>query len=348
MQFYYTIRKVKKKSLSVCIPVYDSEAYLEECLKSVADQTFTDYEVIVVNDGSSGVDASGNNCKKIIKLVKKKYNLSVNYIVHSENKGLLEARRTAVYEAKGDYICLLDSDDKLPPNALEELYNVAKATDADIVHGKGRLFINKEQTECVDVKEEELRRIWKEKTEKIQKIFFGTLENEAIFNSYLVDKNHCGFLWGKLIKREVYLEAFNNIPPMFCTMAEDFIQYFWLTYFAKKYVGIDKEVYYYCDNTGVTSNRVINNLDKWNQVCSVSSVFTALYTTLEERNIELTERQTERLTEICYYYVANNLGQLQNAVVTELKDAAYDILCDYWGANLVSKVENRLAELKNK
>ena len=339
---------MRKKSVSVCIPVYESEAFLEECLKSVASQTFTDYEVIVVNDGSCGVDDSGDDCKKILKKVKKNYHLSVNYIAHDENKGLLEARRTAIYEAKGDYILILDSDDKLPPNAIEDLYNAAIENDADIVHGSGSLFISEQNKGSnITIDENVLQKMLDNKSQKIKKVYLGTLEGQDIFDGYLDKKNHCGFLWGKLFKRELYLDAFNEIPPMFCTMAEDFIQYFWLTYFAKKYVGIDKVVYNYCDNTGVSSNRVINNLDKWQQVCSVSSVFTTLYTSLDEKENRLDEKYMKRITELCYYYVGNNLGQLEHTVVSELKDAAYDILCDYWGKDLVVRVEDKLTEIKN-
>lgn len=327
--------------------MFGTEQYLEQCLSSVKDQTYTDYEVIVVNDGSTGVDSQGNCCKKIIKNIKKKYKLPINYIEHSENKGLLEARRTAIYAATGDYIFNLDSDDKLPPDALENLYNVAVETGADIVHGKGELFSAGDVEIPVDVKEEEVLKAKEHKLKKITNVYMGEISGSDIFNGYLVEKNHCGFLWGKLYKRELYLEAFDKIPPMFCTMAEDVIQYFWLTYFAKKYVGINKCVYEYCDNTGVTSNKTIDNLEKWEQVCSVASVFTAIYTSLEELNVELEEKQRDRISKLCCYYVGNNLQQLNGTVVPELKNDAYNILCDYWGASFVSKIEAILKEKEN-
>lgn len=331
-----------KKSISVCIPVFGSEPYLEACLKSVAEQTFRDYEVIVVNDGSSGTDADGNNCKKIIKNCKKKYKLPVNYIQHSKNKGLLEARRTAVYAAKGDYIFNLDSDDRLPPDALSVLYRIATETGADIIHGKGKLFAADGNEQKVEISREVLESIRKDKSEKIEKVYLGTIESSYILDSYLVKHNHCGFLWGKLFSRELYLEAFDKIPPMFCTMAEDVIQYFWITYFGKKYVGIEDCVYYYCDDTGVTSRKVIDNLDKWEQVCSVASVFTAFYTSLGEYNIELKEAQKNSMSLLCCNYVVNNLMQLRQTVIPELKEEAYNILCDYWGKGLVSRIELKL------
>ena len=333
-----------RKKVSVCIPVFGSEPYLEACLKSVKEQTFTDYEVIVVNDGSSGTDADGNCCKKIVKNCKKKYKLPVNYIEHSENKGLLEARRTAVYAATGDYIFNLDSDDKLPPDALAVLYKAAAESGADIVHGKGELFVNSHEQSCVEHEKENLIKIREEKQKKISSVFLGLMNDKEIFDSYLVKKNHCGFLWGKLYKRELYLEAFDKIPPMFCTMAEDVIQYFWLTYYAKKYVGILENVYFYCDNTGISSFKIIDNLDRWEQVCSVASVFTALYTSIDEYNIRLTEEEKKSISNLCCYYVANNLRQLKESVVPELYDEAYEILCDYWGKEFVSRIETILNE----
>ena len=331
---------MKNKKVSICIPIFYSEPYLEECLRSVALQSFKDFEVIVVNDGSKGIDSNGNSCKKIVKNAMKEYKIDITYIEHNENKGLLEARRTAIYEAKGDYILNLDSDDKLYPECLEVLVCKANSENADIVQGKASLF-NQNQNERASLPEGKLKNARNKKLEKITNVYLGNLENQEILDGYLVSNNHSGFLWGKLFKRELYLEAFDKIQPMFCTLAEDVIQYFWLCYFAKKYVGIDKCIYYYCDDTGVTSNKVIDSLNSWEHVCSVASVFSSIYTNLQEGKINLSEAQLERLGELCCSYVANNLDQLNGAVVSELKEEAYNMLCDYWGEDFVHTIEKQ-------
>ena len=335
-----------ERKVSVCVPVFRSESYLGDCLKSLGEQTFNDFEVIIVNDGSDGTDSEGNCCKKIVKIAKKKWKFPINYIEHKKNKGLLEARRTAVYAARGDYIFNLDSDDKLPSNGLELLYRAALESGADIVHGEGDLFFVEDGEYNSSISEDRLKKAREERLKKITNVYPGIIENNDILNSYLVENTHCGFLWGKLFKKELYLEAFDKIPSMFCTLAEDVIQYFWIAYFAKKYFGIKDCVYYYCDSTGITGNSVIDNLDKWEQICSVSSVFTGIYTSLEESNIKLEKSQRENISLLCCKYAANNLMELKYRVVPELHNDAYKILKDYWGEDFISKIEMKLKEEK--
>ena len=136
--------------ISICIPVYNSERLLKRCLLSAIAQDFDSFEIVIVNDGSPGKDEEGQDCRKIVKLVQKEGKklrkqmglpaVNINYYEHSKNLGLLEARRTAVENASGQYICILDSDDALLPSALKNLYEAAFSYGADIVQGKTELF----------------------------------------------------------------------------------------------------------------------------------------------------------------------------------------------------------------
>lgn len=93
---------------SIIIPVYNVEKYIDGCLKSVMNQTFKDYEVIVVNDGTK------DNSMDIVK----KYDVKV---IEQKNQGLSAARNTGVKHAKGDYLIFLDSDDSWNKDLLKEL-----------------------------------------------------------------------------------------------------------------------------------------------------------------------------------------------------------------------------------
>ncbi len=107
--------------ISVCIPLFESENYLHQCLMSVLLQNTDDFEVVIVNDASHGKDDKGQNAKKIISIAHKEAekirkasslkSVYVNYIEHDENRGLIEARRTLIYESRAQYITMLDSDD---------------------------------------------------------------------------------------------------------------------------------------------------------------------------------------------------------------------------------------------
>lgn len=111
--------------ISVIVPVYNTANYLEPCLRSVATQTFGNFEVIVVDDGST--DESN--------AVIQKYLNADNRIklISQENKGLSEARNTGLRNAHGRWVTFLDSDDAIAPNFLERTLVVAKATKCPVV-----------------------------------------------------------------------------------------------------------------------------------------------------------------------------------------------------------------------
>lgn len=101
---------MKKIKFSIIVPVYNTEKYLKRCLDSIKKQSFKDYEVIIVNDGST--DNSGD--------IIKKYPYKV---INQENLGLSMARNNGVKEARGDYVIFLDSDDYIEKDLLKEITN---------------------------------------------------------------------------------------------------------------------------------------------------------------------------------------------------------------------------------
>lgn len=114
-----------KPIFSVLIPVYNVEKYLELCFESVLCQSFTDYEIIAVDDGST--DGSGEICGRYAQ----KYG---NFkAVHKKNEGLISARRRAITEASGEYCVFLDSDDKLCENCLQKIYESIEQYKPDTV-----------------------------------------------------------------------------------------------------------------------------------------------------------------------------------------------------------------------
>lgn len=111
--------------ISVIVPVYRVEQYLPRCLDSIVAQTFTDWECILIDDGSP--DNSGVICDEYAKQD------SRFVVIHQENKGSAGARNTGLEKCSGKYIICVDSDDWVEPDYLEQLYGKAMATDADIV-----------------------------------------------------------------------------------------------------------------------------------------------------------------------------------------------------------------------
>lgn len=112
--------------ISLIIPIYNSEKYLADCLRSIQNQTLTDFEAILVNDGST--DRSAEICRQFCEQDARFRLISI------PNRGAAGARNVGLQEAKGDYIAFTDSDDWLEPDYLEYLWNGMQKTGADIFY----------------------------------------------------------------------------------------------------------------------------------------------------------------------------------------------------------------------
>lgn len=113
--------------ISVIIPVYNVQDYIEKCIDSLILQTFNDYEIIIVNDGSTD-----SSIDKIKNLVEKNDNI---YVIHKKNGGLSSARNEGLKYAQGEYVIFIDSDDYIEKDFLEKLYKEAKQYNLDIACG---------------------------------------------------------------------------------------------------------------------------------------------------------------------------------------------------------------------
>ena len=111
--------------VSVVIPVYNVEKYLRKCVESVIAQTYKDFNVILVDDGST--DNSGKICDELA------YTDNRIRVIHQENKGLGGARNTGIMECNTEYIFFLDSDDYINPKLIEKCVNAAEKNDCDMV-----------------------------------------------------------------------------------------------------------------------------------------------------------------------------------------------------------------------
>ena len=163
--------------ISVIIPIYKVEAYIERCARSLTEQTMTDVEYVFVDD------ASPDKSIEVLQGVIDQYPKADVIILHHEvNKGLPAARNTGLTVASGDYIFHCDSDDYLEPDALEKMYEAACKNEADIVYSDWYLTFEKKERymkqPAYDTVEDALR---------------GLLHGTMKYN-----------VWNKLVRRELY------------------------------------------------------------------------------------------------------------------------------------------------
>ena len=116
--------KLSKPFFSIIFPVYNVARYLEASLQSIFNQTFQDFEIIAINDGSS--DGSLEILERIAK------NQSRIKVISQKNGGLSDARNTGMQYVQGKYICFVDSDDLIYPNYLQDFFDVIEKTQAEI------------------------------------------------------------------------------------------------------------------------------------------------------------------------------------------------------------------------
>ena len=170
------------KKVSIIVPVYNVEKYLERCLEALVNQTLKDIEVIIVNDGSK------DGSKAIIDKYEKEYP-DIIKAFHTENGGASKARNYALQHVTGEYIGFVDSDDYIEENMYEKLYNKAIKENADIV--------------CCNyyrVKEEQ---------KKFNAKNFGNkkIDKDDVFNKNIYEANllfdEVPYLWNKIFKADI-------------------------------------------------------------------------------------------------------------------------------------------------
>lgn len=111
--------------ITVVLPIYNTEKYLDQCIASVTGQTYFNLEILLIDDGSP------DNCPQVCDAWAEKD--SRIRVIHKQNEGLGYARNTGIENARGEYICFFDSDDYIAPDTIEKAYEKLKETDAEVV-----------------------------------------------------------------------------------------------------------------------------------------------------------------------------------------------------------------------
>lgn len=206
---------MKKPLVSIIIPIYKVEPYLRRCLDSIENQTYTNLEIILVDDGSP--DA----CPQICDEYSARDSRIV--VVHKENGGLSDARNAGLDICSGEYISFVDSDDWVEKEYIETLINSALSQDVEIVIGNYDL-------------------IWEDRSETSEPFQNGTFEKKDVFFKIITAQTtHLGISWGKLYKKSVLNgERF----PVGKTQEDNYTSYKFI-YKANKISCVDIVLYHY-------------------------------------------------------------------------------------------------------
>ncbi len=205
------------KKVSIVIPVYNVEEYLEEAVSSAIHQTYRNLEIILVDDGST--DSSGRMCDAL----KEKDDRII--VLHDKNEGLSEARNRGIRIASGEYICFLDSDDYLDKTFVEKMLSCMEATGADLA----------------------ICPAWKiypdgTRTGPDPQSQYNELDTDEVYKLMFLNSGHIGlYTWNKMYKTSL----FTDIRFPYGKYFEDSGTTYKIVNLSKKNVFYQEPLYYY-------------------------------------------------------------------------------------------------------
>ncbi|MDR2672025.1 MAG: glycosyltransferase [Coriobacteriales bacterium] len=233
--------------VSIIIPVYNAQDFIENTIESVFNQTLQNIEIIVIND------ASIDNTPQIIERLSAA-DSRLKVVTYEQNNGAEYARKVGVEHAQGRYILFLDADDGLVRNACELLLAEIQKRPVDILHfgtevewhGEGvKHFATHMQRFVMPLNIE--------------------MQGMEITKAALERSEHSWSLWGKLLKTSLCKEAYRHIPMLRLPLGEDLLAYFFISYFSQTYRGFpDYQLYQYNYGLGGSNNQQVT-LDVFEQ-----------------------------------------------------------------------------------
>lgn len=302
--------------ISIIVPIYNVEKYLEKCLESILGQTFKDFELILVDDGSP--DNCGSICDRYLKLD------SRVKVIHKENGGLSSARNAGLDIAIGEYVGFVDSDDWIDTNMYEILYSMAKETDADIIQCKFKELYNENNINI-----------------KINTSKFKLIDKfEALNNLIDYGEMHVQMVvaWNKLYKKNLFDEIrFPNGK-----IHEDEFTTYKLLYKSKKVALIGNELYYYRQ----TPNSIMNAKFNKNRLDYLEALEESLIFFKKVNNEQLYNMTTIRYVDNLkkYYFKCEELLKDNKETLRKIKNSYNKAFKEYIYMNSFG-IKSNLMEL---
>ncbi|MDD6193888.1 MAG: glycosyltransferase family 2 protein [Lachnospiraceae bacterium] len=226
--------------VSVIVAIYNIEAYLRECVESICSQTYSDLQIILVDDGSS--DGSGEICDYYRNID------SRVVVIHKENGGLVSARKAGLRAAVGEYVWFVDGDDYVDRDMVESLLNQAKQYDADMVHSG---YYDDEKTNVR----------WSYAGGVME---MDPYQKETFIGEYILG-DHCKIspsIWSKLFRSNIARKAYSLVPDTL-SYGEDLLCLCAAVCFSHRiYIVNDAYYHYRKRETSITNRRNIYNIEE--------------------------------------------------------------------------------------
>ena len=261
--------------ISIIIPVYNIEDYVEKCILSIINQTYSKLEIILVDDGST--DASSEICDKFAKLDNR------IIVIHKEHEGLVKTRIAGMKIATGDFITVVDGDDWIDNEMCEVMLDISKKSGADVVDiGYWKEF----KTTSIEMPKNVVRGEYRRNT------FESFLYPYALRVGENMGISHS--IWGKLYKKKIYVEC-QRLVDAAVNIGEDLAFFYALLLRIDSYITEEVYLYHYRQR----ESSIIHNVDE-----GIFKNVESLY--LNIKNIE----KKYGVNEILYYQIRLYLQQM--------------------------------------
>lgn len=299
----------KAPLISIIVPFYNAEDTIGACLRSILSQSYKNYEVILVNDGST--DSSGKICREFASK-----NEEIK-IIEQKNKGVSEARNNGIKKSSGDWVLFVDSDDTIEKKCCESLIKHAHS-GIDLIIGLRTTYINNKDVSDHDVQNRRFRKTIKTNDEK-KKLC------RSIFNNYSKSQiyPHTAFVTGRLYRRKTIID--NNIFfDKNLSIYED--AYFAMEFICKAntIIWLNIPVYSYIINKkSVTQSFSSEMIEKYKK--AYSAIFhndaTSLLFDEDDKNYMI----TKDLNQICKNYIRadNSMGSFRTFVKKIIREEPF-------------------------
>ena len=256
--------------VSIIVPVYNAEQYLRRCVDSILNQEYTDFELFLVNDGST--DSSGDICEEYGD---KDHRVIV---IQKENTGVSDSRNRALDRARGKYLQFLDSDDWITPDATRLFVRAAEEYGCDMVISDFYRVVGERLSTKGDIEEEGVL--------TREEFAAHMMENPADF--------YYGVLWNKLYRRDI-VEEHNLRMDTDINWCEDFMFNLEYIRYAKVFYALHAPIYYYVKRKGSLASQGINISKTVKMKLNVFEYYNNFYKhVLEEEDYEKNRLQVYR------------------------------------------------------
>ena len=262
--------ELMRPMVSIIVPIYNAEQYLRRCVDSILNQEYTDFELLLVNDGST--DASGDICEEYRDQDPRVI------VIQKENTGVSDSRNRALDRARGKYLQFLDSDDWITPDATRLFVRAAEEYGCDMVISDFYRVVGERLSPKGDIEEEGVL--------TREEFAAHMMENPADF--------YYGVLWNKLYRRDI-VEEHNLRMDTDISWCEDFMFNLEYIRYAKVFYALHAPIYYYVKRKGSLASQGINISKTVKMKLNVFEYYNNFYKhVLEEEDYEKNRLQVYR------------------------------------------------------